>query len=194
MRTTSVDNLFICASRDTLSSTYGFIGWRWDEDQYLRPLTDRIVSTTSSSIIDFCFVTNPRFLSVFNHFSTSRLNDESTNGFLLLTWCRDGRLSLVDMDSIFRQAWTTHNTRSMMANLSDSSSSIGFSRTSLNLSRQQQISRRSSSIMTMDVIKDEATDCGETDEDDNAFQAMSESPPRTMETSATSEENDNSNM
>jgi hypothetical protein len=48
--------------------------------------------------------------------------------------------------------------------------------------------------MTMDVIKDEATDGGETDEDDNAFQAMSESPPRTMETSATSEENDNSNM
>jgi len=194
MRTTNVDNLFICASRDTISSKYGFIGWRWDEDQYLRPLTDRIVSTTPSSIIDFCFVTNPRFLSVFNHFSTSRLNDESTNGFLLLTWCRDGRLSLVDMDSTFRQAWTTHNTRSMMTNLSDSSSSIGFSRTSLNLSRQQQINRRSSSIMTMDVIKDEATDGGETDEDDNAFQAMSESPPRTMETSETSEENDNSNM
>jgi hypothetical protein len=194
MRTTILDNLFICASRDTISSTYGFIGWRWDEDQYLRPLTDRIVSTTPSSIVDFCFVTNPRFLSLFNHFSTSRFNDESTNRFLLLTWCRDGRLSLVDMDSTFRQAWINHHTQSMMINLSDSSSSIGFSRTSSNLSRQQQISRRSSSIMTMDVIKDEATDGGETDDDDNAFQAMSESPPRTMETSETSDENDNSTM
>jgi hypothetical protein len=48
--------------------------------------------------------------------------------------------------------------------------------------------------MTMDVIKDEATDGGETDDDDNAFQAMSESPLRTMETSETSDENDNSTM
>lgn len=192
MRTTTLDNLFVCASRDTTSSTYGFIGWRWDEDQYLRPLTDRIVSTTPSSIVDFCFVTNSRFINLFNNFSSSRLNDDSINRFLLLTWCRDGRLHLVDMDSTFRQAWLNHPSRSNLTNLSDSSSSTNTSRTSTNLSRQQQASRRSSSIMTMDVIKDEATDGGETedDDDDNAFQGMSESPPPTMEFSDTSDENE----
>jgi hypothetical protein len=193
MRSTILDNIFICATRDTISSTYGFIGWRWDEDQYLRPLTDRIISTTPSSIVDFCFVTNPRLLTLFNNCSSSRLNDESTNHFLLLTWCRDGRLYLVDMDSTFRQAWLNQYTRTMMTNLSDSSNSINISRTSSNLSRQQQTSRRSSTIMTMDVIKDEATDGGETDDDD-AFQGMSESPPHTMESSEISDENDNAIM
>jgi len=190
MRTTSVDNLFICASRDTLSSTYGFIGWRWDEDQYVRPLTDRIVSTTPSSIVDFCFVTNSRFIKLFNNYSSSRLNDESNNRFLLLTWCRDGRLYLVDMDSTFRQAWTNYSARSLTPSLSDSSSSIGISRTSSNFSRQQQSSRRSSTMMTMDVIKDEATDGGETDDDDNAFHGMTESPINVMDSSQTSDEND----
>jgi hypothetical protein len=76
----------------------------------------------------------------------------------------------------------------MMTNLSDLSNSTGISRTSSNISRQQ---RRSSSIMTMDVIKDEATDGGETDDDDNAFQGLSESPPNVMESSGTSDENDN---
>ena len=175
-----------------LRQRMAFTGWRWDEDQYIRPLTDRIVSTTPSSIVDFCFVSNPRFLSLFNNFPTSRSNDESNNRFLLLTWCRDGRLYLVDMDSTFRQAWLSHSTRSMMSSLSDSSSSIGMSRTSLNLSRQQQTSRRGSTMMTMDVIKDEVTDGAETDEDDNdnAFQATTESPPNGMETSQTSDEND----
>jgi hypothetical protein len=190
MRTTIFDNLFVCASRDALSSTYGFIGWRWDEDQYVRPLTDRIVSTTPSSIVDFCFVTNNRFIKLFNNYSSSRLNDESNNRFLLLTWCRDGRLYLVDMDSTFRQAWTNHSARSLTPSLSDSSSSIGISRTSSNFSRQQQSSRRSSTMMTMDVIKDEATDGGETDDDDNAFHGMTESPINVMDSSQTSDEND----
>lgn len=190
MRTTTSDNLFVCASRDTLSSTYGFIGWCWDEDQYIRPLTDRIVSTTPSPIADFCFVTTNRFINLFNNYSSSRLNDESSNRFLLLTWCRNGRLYLVDMDSTFRQAWLNHSTRSPMPSLSDSSSSIGISRTSSNLSRQQQTSRRSSTMMTMDVIKDEATDGGETDDDDNAFQGTAESPPNVMDSSQTSDDND----
>jgi hypothetical protein len=192
MRTTIYDNLFVCASRDTLSSTYGFIGWRWDEDQYVRPLNDRIVSTTPSSIVDFCFVTTNRFINLFNNYSSSRLNDESTNRFLLLTWCRDGRLYLVDMDSTFRQAWLSYSTRSVMPSLSDSSSSIGISRTSSNLSRQQQTSRRSSTMMTMDVIKDEAIDGVEIDDDDddNAFQGTSESPVNVMDSSQTSDDND----
>lgn len=196
MRATTLDNLLVCSSRDTMSSMYGFIGWRWDEDQYLRPLTDRIVSSTSSSIVDFNFVKTSRFINLFNHFSSSRYNEESTNRFLILTWCRDGRLHLVDMDSTFRQAWLNHQSRSMITNLSDSSSSIGLSRTTSNLSRQQQISRRSSTIMTMDVIKDEATDGGETedddDDDDNAFQATADSPLPNMDSSESSDDNESS--
>jgi hypothetical protein len=45
-------------------------------------------------------------------------------------------------------------------------------------------------MMTMDVIKDEATDGGETDDDDNAFQGMTESPINVMDSSQTSDEND----
>jgi hypothetical protein len=182
----------VCASRDINSSTYGFMGWRWDEDQYLRPLTDRILSTTSSAIVDFCFVTNPHFLNLFNNGSSSRLNDGLPNRFLLLTLCRDGHLSLVDMDSTFREAWINHPARTKMTNLSDSSSTTGILRTSSNQSRQQQMSRSGSMMMTMDVIKDEATDGADTDndDDDNAFQGMSVSPPNTMESSETGDEND----
>ena len=99
-------------------------------------------------------------MNLFNNFSTARLTDESTNRFLLLTWCRDGRLCLVDMDSTFRQAWTNQQARTKMTNLSDSSSSTSIPRTSSNSSRQQQTTRNSSTIMTMDAIKDEATDSG----------------------------------
>ena len=168
---------------------HGFIGWRWDEDQYLRPLTDHIVSTTPSPIVDFCFVTNNRFLNLFNNFSSSRLNEGLQNRFLLLTLCRDGHLRLVDMDSAFRDAWINQSTRSKVSNLSDSSSA-SILRTSSSASRQQQMSRSSSLMMPMDSIKDEATDDAETDDDDNAFQGMSASPPNTMESSETSDEND----
>lgn len=96
------------------------------------------------------------------------------------------------MDSTFRQAWVNHYTRNMIISLSDSSSSTGISRIPSNLSRQQQTNRRSSAIATMDVIKDEATDGADTDEDDddNAFQGMADSPPNTMESSETSDENE----
>lgn len=132
-------------------------------------------------------------MNLFNNFSSSRLNDESTNRFLLLTWCRDGHLYLVDMDSTFRQAWTNQQARTKPSNLSDSSSSINAPRTSSHLSRQQQMTRSSSTIMTMDAIKDEATDSGGTDDDDNddnAFQGMSVSPPDTMESPDASDDND----
>ncbi len=130
-------------------------------------------------------------MNLFNNFSTSRLHDESTNRFLLLTWCRDGHLCLVDMDSTFRQAWSNQQTRTKMISQSDSSSSTSIPRTSSNLSRQQHTTRSSSAIMTMDSIKDEATDSGQSDDDDdNAFRGMSVSPPNTMESSDTSDEND----
>ena len=187
------DNLLVCAARHTVTSTYGFIGWRWDEDQYLRPLTDRILSSTPSSIVDFCFTNHPRSS---NNFPSSRVNDESNKRCLLLTWCRDGRLYLVDMDSTFRQAWYNHHTRSAMTSLSDSSSSIGVSRAGFHLSRQQQqSSRRSSTMATMDSIKDEATDGGETDDDDddnhdNAFEGTTESPMHDTDSPETGDEND----
>jgi hypothetical protein len=118
------------------------------------------------------------------------MNEGLPNRFLLLTLCRDGQLRLVDMDSAFRDAWINQSTRSKMSNLSDSSSG-SILRTSSNASRQQQMSRSSSLMMPMDVIKDEATDGTYTDDDDdNAFQGMSASPPNTMESSETSDEND----
>lgn len=189
-----MDNLLICAARDTSSSTYGFIGWRWDEDQYLRPLTDRIISATPSPIVDFCFINHPRFPNFSPHFSSSRINDESNKRFLLLTCCRDGVLYVVDMDSAFRQAWVNHYSRSAMTSVSDSASSNGVSRTAFHLPRQhQQSSRRSSTMATMDSIKDEATDGGETDDDDshdNAFEGTTESPMHDTDSPETSDEND----
>ncbi|CAF1005885.1 unnamed protein product [Adineta steineri] len=189
IRTTAYDNLFICASRDTTASASaanGFVGWRWDEDQYLRPLTDHILTITPSPIVDFCFVTNPRLLTLFNNYSSSRLNDESINRFLLLTWCRDGHLYLIDMDSTFRQAWTNQQARIKKISQSDSSSSSSIPRTSSNLNRQQQTTRISSSRAPMDAIKDEVTDGGETDDDD--FQGVSMSPDNTMESSDPNDE------
>ncbi|CAF0790898.1 unnamed protein product [Adineta steineri] len=189
IRTTAYDNLFICASRDTTASASaanGFVGWRWDEDQYLRPLTDHILTITPSPIVDFCFVTNPRLLTLFNNYSSSRLNDESVNRFLLLTWCRDGHLYLIDMDSTFRQAWTNQQARSKKISQSDSSSSSSIPRTSSNLNRQQQTTRISSTRAPMDAIKDEVTDGGETDDDD--FQGVSMSPDNTMESSDPNDE------
>lgn len=194
MRTTILDNLLICAARDSNTSTYGFVGWRWDEDQYLRPLTDRIVSTTPSPIVDFCFINHPRFPNFTNHFASSRVNDESSKRFLLLTCCRNGSLYLVDMDSTFRQAWINHCSRSTMSSVSDSTSLNGASRTGFHLSRQhQQSSRRSSAMATMDSIKDEATDGGETDDDDshdNAFEGTTDSPMHDTDSPETGDEND----
>lgn len=188
------DNLLVCAARDTATSTCGFIGWRWDEDHCLRPLTDRIISSTPSPIVDFCFINHPRSA---NNFVSSRINDDSNKRCLLLTWCRDGRLYLVDMDSAFRQAWFSHYSRSAMTSLSDSSSSIGVSRNGYHLSRQQQqSSRRGSSMAPMDSIKDEATDGGDTDDDDdddnhdNAFEGTTESPMHDTDSPETSDEND----
>ncbi|CAF0842900.1 unnamed protein product [Rotaria sp. Silwood1] len=191
IRTTIYDNLFVCASRDSIPSTCGFLGWRWDGDQYLQPLTNRILSTTPSPIVDFCSITNPRFFSLFNNSSSSHINDDSTNRFLLLTWCRDGNLYLVDMDSTFRQAWLNQSTRNKMMNSSDLSSSISISRASTHPSRPQTIARSSWAVTTMDAIKSETTDSGETtDDDDNAFQEMPSSPPNTLESSEASDEND----
>ncbi|CAF0841071.1 unnamed protein product [Adineta ricciae] len=192
LRTTDCDNLFVCAARDTSSSTHGFVGWRCDEDQYLRPLTDHILTATSSAIVDFCPVSNPRFLNLFTNSPTSRMNDESANRFVLLTWCRDGHLSVIDMDSTFRQAWLGQQVRTKPTSLSDSSSSVGMPRTPSNSSRQPAMSRHSSTLMPMDSIKDEVTDNGEMDEedDDNAFQGTSISPPNTMESSNASDDND----
>jgi hypothetical protein len=95
------------------------------------------------------------------------------------------------MDSQFRQAWNNYHRRIKMTSLSDSSSSSSTQRASSIQSRQQpqQMNRSNMAIMTMDVIKDEATDVAESDDDDNAFQAMSASPPTTaMESSETGDE------
>ncbi|CAM2705150.1 unnamed protein product [Rotaria socialis] len=175
IRATSFDNLFICVSCDTISSTFGFTGWRCDEDHYLRPLTDHIFSTSSSSIIDFTVVTSSQFSTLFNQIFSSRPNDELIKHFPILAWCRDDQLRLIDMDPTFRKVWHDHkrtiqreqadllNINMMSKSLPPSSSSSSY------LSRQkQQLNRTTTSKMRMDSIEDEITDVGDSDLDDNA--------------------------
>ncbi|CAF3117147.1 unnamed protein product [Rotaria sp. Silwood2] len=171
IRTTSYDNLFICASCDGISSTFGFTGWRWDEDQYLRPLTDHILSTSSSSINDFTFVTNSKFLTLFNQMFSSRSNDELVKHFPILAWCRDEQLRLIDMDSTFRKTW--HDYRTKQKNQSDLLNTTILSKSSSsssNLFRQkQQLNRNNTNKATMDIIEDEIMEVADNDLDDNAF-------------------------
>jgi hypothetical protein len=184
------DSLFICASRDTISSTFGFTGWRWDEDQYLRPLTDRILSTSSSAINDFTFVTNSRFLNLFNQVFSSRSNDDLTKHFPILAWCRDEQLRLIDMDSTFRQTWHDY-TRTKTRNLSDSANTIVVSKSSStsNLSRQK-LNRSNTNKITMDIIEDETTDPGESDLEENHFPEILSPRINSIESSETGDEND----
>lgn len=165
------DSLFICTSRDPVASTYGYIGWRCDEDQKLRPLTDRIVSTSPSAINDFAFVTNPRFYNLFNQILSSRSNNELFKHFPILTCSRDQQIRLIDMDCTFRQTWHDY-ARAKMRKSSDLSTETIISKSSSsfwgNLSRQP-LYRRNSNKLPMDVIEDEITDPGESDLDENRF-------------------------
>ncbi|CAF1084177.1 unnamed protein product [Adineta steineri] len=181
IKTTTYDSLFICASRDTLSSTYGFTGWRWDEDHYLRPLTDRILSTSPSIINDFTFVTNSKLFNLFNQLIVSRTNDDVTKHFPILAWCRDEQLRLIDMDLTFRQTWHDY-TRTNKRNQSDIPKSIS------DVSRQQEQIHRHKS--TMDIIEDETTDIDESDLDDNTFPEILSPQVNSIASSETGDEND----
>ncbi|CAF3364479.1 unnamed protein product [Rotaria socialis] len=189
IQTTMYDNLLVCASRDPISSTSGFLGWHWDGEQCLQPLTNRILSPTLAPIVDFCFVKNTHFFNLFNNSSSSHMNDELTNRFLLLTWCRDGNLCLVEMDSTFRQTCMNQQTRTKLVNTADSGTTIDNSRTSIHPSRHHGTARNSLSTVTMDSIQSETSDTGD-DDSDNPFQAMPASPPNTVESSEASDEND----
>jgi len=93
------------------------------------------------------------------------------------------------MDSTFRQTWHDYS-RIKIRNLSDSSKSSSSSSSSLlNLSRQQ-INRRNTNKMTMDVIEDETTDPGESDLDENHFPELSSSRINSITSSETGDEND----
>ncbi|CAF2180370.1 unnamed protein product [Rotaria magnacalcarata] len=189
IQTTMYDNLLVCASRDPISSTSGFLGWHWDGEQGLQPLTNRILSPTLAPIVDFCFVKNTRFFNLFNNPSSSHMNDELTNRFLLLTWCRDGNLCLVEMDSTFRQTCMNQQTRTKLVNTFDLGTTIDHSRTSIHPSRHHGTARHSWSTVTVDSIQSETSDTGD-DDSDNPFQAMPASPPNTVESSEVSDEND----
>ena len=93
------------------------------------------------------------------------------------------------MDSTFRQTCYDYM-RTKIRNLSDSSNSITISKSSSNLSRQQQLNRSSNTNkITMDIIEDETTDAGESDLDDSNFPDIS---PRinSIASSETGDEND----
>jgi hypothetical protein len=165
-----------------MSSTYGFTSWRWDEDQYLRPLTDRILSTSPSFIKDFTFVNNSRFFHLFNQILSSRSNDDKKKHFPILAWCRDEQLRLIDMDLTFRQTWQNYK-RIDKRNQSDS---LILSKSS----RQQQYNRTNTNKLTMDVIEDETNDVGESDLDDSTFSEVSSPQIPGVESSETGDEND----
>ncbi|CAF0912797.1 unnamed protein product [Rotaria sp. Silwood1] len=192
IRTTSYDNLFICASCDTISSTFGFTGWRWDEDQYLRPLTDHILSRSSSSIHDFTFVTDSKFLTLFNQIFSSRSNDDLIKHFPILAWCRDEQLRLIDLDSTFRKTWHDY-TRTKQRNQSDllNSTILSKSLSSSNLSRQkQQLNRNNTNKVTMDIIEDETLEADESDLDDNTFSDLLSPRINTIELLENGDEHD----
>ncbi|CAF0892865.1 unnamed protein product [Adineta ricciae] len=182
VQTTEYDSLFICSSQDSISSTYGFTSWRWDEDHYVRPLTDQIVSTCPLNITDFRFVTHSRFFNLYNLSFPSRSTDDLTKHFPILTWCRDDRLRLVDMDATFRQTWQNYIRLSKKA-LSDS--------TSMNSSRQQY-HRTNSTKLIMSAIEDEITDLDESDRDESTYpELLSPLPPvNGNESSETGDESD----
>ncbi len=164
-------------------------GWQCDEDQYLRPLTDRILSSSPSAIHDFTFVTNPRFYSLFNQVFSSRSNDELTKHFPILIWCRDEKLRLIDMDRTFRQTWHDY-TRTKQRNLSDTSNTIIISKSSSSNSSRQQLNRTNSTKLTMDVIEDETTDPGESDLDETHYSEISSPKINSIASSENGDEND----
>ena len=182
------DNLFICASCDPMTSTYGFLGWYWDGDRYLQPLFNRITPETTSPIVDFCFVTNSRF---FTYYSPSHSNNKIANPCLLLAWCRNGQLCLVGMNSTSQQSWNAHHTRGKMTHLPDSSSSIGVSGISSNLSLA--VTRNLGMSMKMNVTENEKIVESETTEDvDDASGKIPSSSFGACESFDLSDENDES--
>ena len=106
------------------------------------------------------------------------------------------------MDSTFRQAWLNYqhhhqqqqqNQRTKNSFTSDSSITSNSTRTSTNPTRQR-LNRNSSSVLMMDVIRDEALgDFGDLD-DDHCFEGMSTSPSNAMESISTDDESDSSIM
>ena len=102
------------------------------------------------------------------------------HAFLLLAWCRDGQLCLVEMDSTFRQAWNNQNPRAKTSTVSDSTRIVS----------RQHLNRGSVTLMPMDVIKDEMMDDVVELEDEHCFEGMSSSPSNTIESPETDEDND----
>lgn len=143
----------------------------------MRPITDHILTTSSSSINDFTIVNNAKFSTLFDLAFSSRSNDELIKHFPILTWCRDDQLRLIDMDLTFRKTWNDY-TRIKQRNLSDLSNSTLMSKSpllssSLNVSQSRQHSRRNSTNkVIMDIVDDETPDFGDSDLDDNTFSDM----------------------
>jgi hypothetical protein len=133
-------------------------------------------------------------LSLFNQINPSRSNNEPTNHFPVLAWCRDEQLRLIDMDATFRQTWhdytRTEITRTKIRNLFESTI-ISKSSSSLNSRQQQQQGNRSdTNKITMDIIEDELTDVGESDLDDSAFPETSSPRINSIESSENGDEHD----
>lgn len=167
-----------------MSSTFGFTGWRWDEDQYLRPLTDQILSSSLSPIVDFTFVTSAKFLTLFNQVFSARSNDELMKHFPILAWGRDEQLRLIDMDSAFRKVWYD-SMRLKQKDQPDLLNSAVISKSlpsSAGLFRQkQQSNENNTNRMRIESIEDESNDIEDSDSDDNPFSDINSSRTNSVE-------------
>lgn len=163
MKATYLDNVIVAASRDPMSSSFGLVSWRWDGDQRIRPMSDCILTSTSSPIVDFSFVSTPKFTNLFHQISSLQTSEATASCVPVLTWCYDEQLRLIEMDYDFRRAYQEYN----------------------RLKRRQRTrsaNRTSLTRSTMEIIEDEANYSDEADHDADSFIELS---PSKMNTSFT---------
>ena len=185
VRTTAHDNLLITSVREANASIYGFVGWRWDEDQHLRPLSDQILTTAPSAIVDFTLLRTSKFTSLFEQISAARSNNSPFEHLPILAWCHDEKLRLIEMDFSFRQSYQELTRMKQRAQI-QAQAIANFPRLS------QAIRRTSLSKTMMDVIEDETSRSEESDCDDISLHDLSSSKAPSFESSETGDENDNS--
>jgi hypothetical protein len=164
-----------------MSSTFGLLGWRCHDDQYLRPLSDRILATTPSPIVDYILLNNERSLSLLNQMSSSRSNSSSLTRLPILVWCRDEQLRLLEMTCNFPE---TDYECVRQQQRHSSKSTIDDCRLAA------IVSRTCSSSTFMHFMDNETSQSDESDFNDIACQDLSIETLSSISSVETSDEND----
>lgn len=166
------------------------MGWRWDEDQLLKPFNDRITTVTRSPIVDFCLVKKPNLSNLLFGLLPNGYHESTMNQLLLLTWCRDRQLSLICMDSTFRQAYHEEHFHATFTNQKEYGHVMNAIRLGPSIVRTT-MHRNSVSVIPMESIKDERADGLS---DDHCFEPISTSPPNIFESADSDDEIDYQSM